>query len=52
MAPITVVGDALFYGTFQDQRRNLEARVAGIECDRLKALNGLSRSGSCAGLRQ
>ena len=27
VAPITVVGDAFFYGTFQDQRPKLEAAL-------------------------
>lgn len=27
VAPITVIGDAFFYGTFQDQRSKLEAAL-------------------------
>uniref|UniRef100_E6QS91 Glutaredoxin n=1 Tax=mine drainage metagenome TaxID=410659 RepID=E6QS91_9ZZZZ len=31
VAPITVVGDAFFYGTFQDQRPKLEAVLRALK---------------------
>ncbi len=33
VAPITVVGDAFFYGTFQDQRPKLEAALRALKAD-------------------